>query len=79
MLITLEGDHKLFYLDISIEHWLIKHPALEYNGKFCDCETSNIVPFKTKKSVGIVCRICNSGSWIRSTKEDNQKLLDLFY
>jgi hypothetical protein len=69
----------MFYLDTPVRDWLEKHPALKCEYPLCDCNTPNIVPFKTKKSVGIVCRGCNSGSWIRANKEDNQKLLDLLY
>lgn len=67
----------MFYLDIPVESWLQKYPALRDEEPLCNCEEHNIVPFRTSKSIGIVCRSCNSGTWIRVTDTDNLKLLRL--
>lgn len=69
----------MFYLDIPIDQWLIKYPALQDEEPLCDCKEPDIIPFRTRKSVGLVCKDCNSGTWIRAKVEDNFKLLNLFY
>ena len=67
----------MFYLDIPIDNWLIKYPALRDEEPLCDCRGPSIVPFRTSKSVGIVCKSCNSGTWVRATATDNLELLRL--
>lgn len=67
----------MFYLNIPIDNWLIKYPALRDEEPLCDCREPDIVPFRTNKSVGIACKSCNSGTWIRATFADNLKLRNL--
>ena len=67
----------MFYLDTPVENWLNRYPALKNDEPLCDCSNPNVVSFRSKKSVGIVCRECNSATWIRSSFSGNQELLSL--
>lgn len=69
----------MFYLDTPLDVWLRRYPALKDDQPLCDCEAPGVVPFRTRKSVGIVCRVCNSGTWIRASDQDNLELYNLLY
>ena len=67
----------MLYVDIEPQYWVKKYPALHSDTALCECISPVIKPFVTDKSVGLVCTECNTGTWIRKNKEENQKLLDL--
>jgi len=69
----------MIYPGIPLNRWLNKYPALHDNETLCECQSPNPVAVKTNKSVGVVCKECNTATWIRTTWAGNQKALELIY
>lgn len=67
----------MIYPDHTVESWIKKYPALADYEPFCECDSPNIQPYMTYKSVGIACRACNTGLWTMRKEEDNQKWLNV--
>jgi hypothetical protein len=60
----------MIYPDIPIDKWMSK---FKISSLKCKCNSPK--PFLTKEIVGIVCKNCGSGSWV---KRDLKKALQLY-
>ena len=70
-------DVLMFFLDTSLKNWYAKHPELPRDDdSFCDCDDPQLVPFKIKGSDGVVCKKCNTGTWIKNP-ENSLRLINL--
>lgn len=64
-------------LNYSVGECIDRLPILGEALPLCECPTSNLRPYRTHKSIGICCTVCNSASWTRFKKNDNDSFIKL--
>jgi len=66
----------MIYPTDNVTKFLHRYPALKEALPLCDCDVT-MRPYRTSKSVGVECPVCESAVWTRTKREDNQRMLEL--
>lgn len=64
----------MIYPDAPLLKWMQK-----YKLTTLDCKCNDPKPFITNKIVGIECKVCRSGSWIKKDINESLKLYRLWH